>query len=521
MKKSRVLVFLLVLAVMASPLFAGGSSSGSSSGSGPVKLSIYNPGRPDYRPDLPNIQEIMKRTNTEIEVIIGENTDALNLLFASGDLPDILKIGNLDYQNYVHTGYLRPLDDLLKNHAPNLMKYTSPDAWQYLTVNGKIYAYPYENNLIKLYTYVREDYIRNLGIDLSKNADYGDFGGKVVTLNEFRNILEKITNGDPTKTGKKVYGLAGQARMTITQWSNIFGAHGGIPAHYYATGNSVVPWSTTNEFRQGLQYINGLWRDGLIDPEVYLQTGDQGKQKMINSVSGAGTGGWWSDAHTLMIDGLHALNPDAEYIPLRLTSNDGKFSGAPDNGLCSQTTSITTQCKNPEKAMEFLDFLSSDDGWYLTWVGLPDLDFTFVDGYATRTPVGQEKYNAMIIDVFFSITNRLSLQNHFASAPKTDWTGNQRRKWEILQMDNTQPKYTSLFYGIPAPTAYLEMGVDVNNWIEQSSMAFITGERALNDANWNEYINTWKRMGGVKILQGYLDAYKNLRGGNYIAGISE
>ena len=52
-------------------------------------------------------------------------------------------------------------------------------------------------------------------------------------------------------------------------------------------------------------------------------------------------------------------------------------------------------------------------------------------------------------------------------------------------------------------------------------MAFITGERALNDANWNEYINTWKRMGGVKILQDYITETNRLRGTNYTAGISE
>jgi hypothetical protein len=88
-------------------------------------------------------------------------------------------------------------------------------------------------------------------------------------------------------------------------------------------------------------------------------------------------------------------------------------------------------------------------------------------------------------------------------------------------MDNSQPSYTSAFYGLPAPKANDEYGVDVNNWIEQSAMAFITGETPLNDANWNNYINTWKRMGGVKILQGYIDAYNSLNGTKITAGITE
>jgi hypothetical protein len=88
-------------------------------------------------------------------------------------------------------------------------------------------------------------------------------------------------------------------------------------------------------------------------------------------------------------------------------------------------------------------------------------------------------------------------------------------------MDNSQPSYTSAFYGLPAPKANDEYGVDVSTWVEQSAMSFITGETPLNDANWNTYINTWKRMGGVKILQGYIDSYNSLNGTKITAGITE
>ena len=119
------------------------------------------------------------------------------------------------------------------------------------------------------------------------------------------------------------------------------------------------------------------------------------------------------------------------------------------------------------------------------------------------------------------MANRLDLQVNAAKKPTTNWSELQRQKWEVLQCDNTQPNIINAFYGVPNPNEFLEYGVDVNNWIEQSSMAFITGEIALTDANWNNYINTWKRMGGVKILQGYINGYNKLRGTNVTAGISE
>ena len=524
MKKTNVLLFLLVVAIAAS-LFAGGGSAGGSSGGsgGPTPITLSWASRPVFDPELPSVQEIMRLTNTTVQVVLSENTvDSRNLMFASGDLPDIIQMTGLDFLQYLSTGYFRPLDDLLPTYAPNIWKNTSADGWKFMTVQGKIYAYPYEANRIKHYAYVRSDWLDNLGIDLSRNQDYGNFGGKVITVDEYRDILIKFTRNDPDKNGRNdTYGMGATARKTNFDWNNIYGAFGGIPGHYYEANGRVIPWIVTDQYRQGLQYLNSLWREGVIDPEIFLNNNDQARQKMINSVSGSVVGEWWSSAHTLQVDGLQALVPDAEFIPIWLTSNDGKTFGSPDNGLISNTWSISTTSKNPEKALSFCDFFNDDAGYYWAWYGLEGLDYTMVDGYPQRTEAGLTKYNNMVIDPFFSLSNRLDLQNRAARRPVFNWTELLRQKWEILQHDNSQPSYASIFYGIPSPVAYGEYGVDVNNWIEQSAMAFITGETPLTDANWNNYINTWRRMGGVRILQGYIDSYNSINGTRLTAGITE
>jgi len=521
MKKSKVLLLLLVFVIVTSQTFAGGSSQGSA-GAGPTPLSIMHTGRPSWEPTLPGNQELMKRTNTVLDVTYIASPDQRNLVFASGDLPDIIGFANLDFQQYISTGYLRPLDDLLPTHGQDLLKNTSKTGWDLMTIQGKKYAYPYEANQVKLYSYVRVDWLKNVGIDLSKNADYGTFGGKVVTLDQYKDILVKFTTNDPDKNGKNdTYGLGSQGPKTIAAWSNICGAFGGIPGQYYINNNVAIPWVVTDQFRAALQYINSLWAAGAIDPESYLNTADDGKAKLINSVTGGDTGVWWSNAHTNMIDGLYKNNPDAEYIPLLITSNDGKLSGAPNNGVCTSTYSITTKSKVPERAMDFINFLNTDEGFYFAWYGLLGTDFNMVNGYPIRTDSGLEEYNKMILDTLFPMSNRLDLQVNAAKKQTTNWSELQRQKWEILQCDNTQPNYINAFYGIPNPKEYDEYGVDVNNWIEQSTMSFITGETPLNDANWTNYINTWKRMGGVKILNGYINAYNNLKGSTITAGITE
>ena len=531
MKRLRGFLFLLVFTLTVSQLFAGGGSarsSGSSSGPTPISIFLSGGGR-TWRPDLPNYQELMRRTNTTLDVIIppsGENvTNAINLLFASGDLPDIIAFSGLGYRQYVSTGYLRPLDDLLRTQGRNVARRGSQEAWDFMKVQGRTYAYPREGNTNRSWAYARKDWLNNVGMDLSRNQDFGTFGGKVVTLSEFREILTRFTRNDPDKNGRNdTYGLSGTSRKIYTSWANIYGTFGGIPGHYYITNDRAMPWVVTDQYREGLQYINSLWRDGLIDPEVYLHNTDQARQKMVNSVSGAGVGEGWSAAYEREINGLRALVPEAEFVPLWLTSDDGRVSGTDYQGSIQYSVSITTASRNPERVMEFLDFLhNEDEGYWLIRVGMPGQDYNMVNGFPVYTDSGNGLYNNMILDTLWPLINRLDLVQHLARRPTDQWDLLLRQKWEFQYMapPPVETFYTNAFYGMPNPTAANEYGVDVTNWIEQSSMAFITGETPINDANWNNYINTWKRMGGVRILQGFINDYNSLNGTRVTAGITE
>ena len=524
MKKSIVFLLLLVLVIGTGDLFAGSGRDGASgSGSGPTPISIsMGGGGRTWRPDLPNIQEIMRRTNTQLDVVVRPNIDALNLLFASGDLPDIIHFGGMEWQQYVSTGYLLPLDDLMRTHGQNVINTVEPQAWEIVNFQGRTYVLPREGFVNQSFASVRADWLRNLGIDLSRHQDYGDFGGKVITLDEYRDILIQFTRNDPDRNGRHdTYGLGSATQKTNAGWHNIHGAYGGIPGYYYIDNNRVLPYIVTDQYRSGLQYINSLWREGVIDPEIYLNTRDQARQKMINSVSGSLVGEGWSEAYMLQVDGLQALVPEADFISIRLTSNDGRIMGTGNPGNLANFTSISTMSRNPERVMEFLNYLRTDEGWHLVRVGMEGLDYNMVNGFPIMTESGNNVYNNMILDTLWPLVSRIDLISNLARRPVDAWDQLLRQKWEFLYMDNLPPTYTSVFYGIPNPDAFNDYNVDVNNWIEQSSMAFITGETPLTDANWNNYINTWRRMGGVRILQGFIDNYNNIRGARVTAGITE
>ena len=64
-------------------------------------------------------------------------------------------------------------------------------------------------------------------------------------------------------------------------------------------------------------------------------------------------------------NGFTDLNPDGWFDVIYVTSDDGQTQGVLDNGLITNTTFITTTCKNPEAAMKFINYLATDEGFEL------------------------------------------------------------------------------------------------------------------------------------------------------------
>jgi len=141
----RALAVIALAALVAVGAAASGQSD-SAAKTGPVTLTYFSPdmGR-ILKEDAPNFLELQKRLNMKIDanfVPSAEFTQKLNVMVASGEMPDVVKINGYDYAQYVPQGVLLPLNDLVEKLGPNLKKQVPQAAWELSTVNGKIYAIP-------------------------------------------------------------------------------------------------------------------------------------------------------------------------------------------------------------------------------------------------------------------------------------------------------------------------------------------------------------------------------------------
>lgn len=476
-----------------------------------VMLSV---GGRTWDPNTPNNQKIMELLGVNLDVTV-VNAETLTLNFSSGDLADIVVINNLDFAEFVSSGYLLPLDDLLAEYGQNIMKVTTEFALDCCKVDGKLYALPHENNNVKYFTSMRHDWLKTLGYDLSKYPQIPDSDIYEIPLADYEQMLLDMAKKDPDGNGKDdTYGLSTYGTFSdITAFMGIYGAFGGVREQYYVKEDQLWAYETTDEYRNALVELNKLWEMGVIDPEIFILQADQAKANIMAGKHGSYIS-WWSTAYEMIRDGMLDLQPTTEWATAVIVGPEG-HKGAKDNGRVTNTVCITTSCEDPALAMKVLDAMHTDEIWWLVRYGIAgehyNLDANGVyDG--TRTEAGQKLFESMNMDCLYPLINYIDKENFANSIYPTDPIMQIRWTMLVHQYVKEAPLYHDAAYGLAKPQESMDFGVDVTNCVKSYNMKFITGELEIDDANWAAYLEAWKNAGGSDILAAYAEAYNDKNG---------
>lgn len=187
---------------------ATAESTAAKTKSGPVTIKMFN--RVNAQVVLENnpvIAEVEKLANVKLEVEappINNYVDKLQILMASGDLPDLIYnwgvAGNgadANMETWAKNGLLASLDDKIGNY-PNLNKNITKDLWEAVkSVNdGKTYIVP-RTNIVNHWGYmINSQWLKKLNLTAP------------TTLDEFTNVCREFTKKDPDGNGKDdTYGV--------------------------------------------------------------------------------------------------------------------------------------------------------------------------------------------------------------------------------------------------------------------------------------------------------------------------
>lgn len=491
---------------------AAGGASASASASSPVKLTIAQmDGGRVWKDDNPATLELEKRTNTSLEVNMipsGDFLNKYNVMAASGSIPDISKIPNFEFEKYADNGLFLDIGDLVDQYAPNLKSAIDPALWDLVKYKGKQYAIPYQNVPGKIVPAVRQDWLDNLGLQMPK------------TLDELETMLKKFTTDDPDKNGQNdTYGL-GSTGNWKGDFTMIFGAFGVMPFDSSGTRQAylqdgVVYSSQISEgYKNAIAYIKKLWDEKVIDPEVFIIKSDQAQQKLVQSKAGLFTA-WWSIAPEVLKNNLkmNEINPNAKWNPLlpAVTGPDGK-SGLESRGTINGTINISAKAKDPVAAIKFLDYLATDEGWELATYGIKGQHY--IDLTQGRTEEGQKAMDEKWLDPLAQIVYLPDMVDKVNDASQSPTQIEDNRFIKAAREYNL---YTDFFYGVPLTDAEKNLDPDLVKYEDEMFIKFITGAESLD--KWDEYVANWKKKGGKEILEARVQAYNEMHGTSYKAGI--
>ncbi|MGW0231061.1 extracellular solute-binding protein [Actinopolymorpha singaporensis] len=471
-----------------------------------------------------------KTTNVAIKwQVVAGGDDAMtkvNAMIASGDIPDVFM--NINFTNaqqllYGSQGLFVPLNKLIDEYTVETKRIFKdyPDAKSLLTsTDGNIYSMPYVNdcfhcNCGNQRMWIYKPWLDKLGLDMPQ------------TLDEFEAVLKAFKDRDPNGNGKRdeVPLMSSKDDALDTYFMSPFMYNPGEPWLVLNDGKVDVTFNKP-EWREGLRYMNKLYKQGLLARQSFTQDGDQLRRVGDHKgepILGATRTWYWGSFATLNDDDPKARWRDYVAVPIP-KGPDGQrhatwnYYGAVTGGAFV----VTKACKNPAVAVQWADGQYELESIMRAYSG--DLDKGW--RWAKKGEVG--------------INGKQAVWTTLGTWPPPDgqWWGqlglgyrsNDYRLGEVADPKNPtfeKPLYEEskqAYYAdkidksVQLPPLYLdeeqaaqtgELSLTLSNYVKQSLSKFVLGQWNVDDdAAWKNYLSTLERMGTPQYVDINQKAYE-------------
>lgn len=455
--------------------------------------------------------------------------EKVSLVFASGDYSDIYLNGISlnDASVYGAAGMLIPLEDLIAEYAPNAQAILDalPESKKSITASdGHIYLMPAfdtpARDMVTKCGFINDVWLENLGLDRPTTAD------------ELYNCLVAVRDNDANGNGDAkdeiplsyVYSSVNYNAGTV-----ILYAFGFVNMLHDVIDDQYVYVPMQENFREYLRFMNRLYEEKLLDPEVFTQTDAQ-----YNAKLGEYTVFFTSpEMQNVLAD--ETLQTAYSLIgPLTSDVNDTPTWAAQASEKAGSGSMVITDKCSEEKAIaaiKLLDYFYSEEGSFMIKCG-PEKGKWDGEGGWTRNIAedgtvsytidylqDQGKYNSFwdfrcangLMNVPFLYTSE-----HAALVLGASVWGK-----HLSQSVFDSGAYAARRFGYPSGVTFTEdeqdtlaMFVLLDNYVDQMVAKFITGSVDIDDdAQWQIYLDTIDSMDVATLIETRQAAYDRWNNG--------
>lgn len=481
-----------------------------------VAASKYGPHGPFEEMGVVTDWETQTNVHVDWNAIPVENrNEKLQLMFASGDLPDIFfgLLSNSDTINYGAQGLILPLEDLIDKHMPNLRAIFEkrPQLKAALTASdGHIYSFPRvdetEAEEVLNKAYINADWLKKLNLKMPTTTD------------EFYQVLKAFKEGDPNGNGK-----ADEIPFTaLGSWGpeysfglySMYHAFGvpDMPEHIAVKDGKVVYAPTLQEYRDAMTYWNKLYKEGLADVELFTQSFAQMTAKGRSPEPIYGSFVSYLDTVTAgeNKDDMYEVLP-----PLKGPSGHQGWPRLAGKMFSLNAAQITKANKHPELTAAWIDrFYEPEQSAINLWGAVGEVLSKDTQGMLkfNRAPAGMNWAEFRHRSTPGGVVPSAILKEHWNTVIESP----QEKKKVAEDIQAFLPYLTRenfpfvFLFSKEEEQLLAKLRTAIETNVEQMTAKWITSSPP-SDSEWNEYLDAMKRMGLDELLAVYQGAYDRYR----------
>jgi len=455
--------------------------------------------------------------NIEMTWLSAEDADRIAMLaLTTGEgLPDAYVgfgdrdlFSNMNLQKFGELGTIIALNDYIEQYGDNIFSVWDELAeynFQFFMTmpDGNIYYMPgFSSSMITRYVrqvmWVNKGWLDALNLQIPETTD------------DFREMLLTFRDGDPNKNG-----LNDEIPMAGTQdhygkqvYNYLFNAfiYNESKHDRLLLNNGIVSFAPVHdEWREALRFMHELYKDGLLSPHSFEQSNQQHKQ-MANDPRDI-LGAFTSPGITLTV-----LQNSPEimerYIGIGPLKGPGGVQFASVSvPLPKPCGVITSAAEHPEEIFKLFDLMLSEEACLMGRYGEYGIDWEWADEN-DKSIYGTPATIRILNQIWNTSQNKhLSQIVPYISRPKfsggVSWSGNTldgeyMNAQAVMHYQGLEPdEYIgALVFTTDEEEAILKIRTDIENYINQSIIDFITGVRDIeSDRDWTTYIQEYNNLG--------------------------
>lgn len=292
-----------------------------------------------------------QRLGIRIETLWSDDSSQYNrkldLMIASGDIPDLFRVNAAQLQQLAESGLLADLTDVYAAHVSDrtkkLLDDRGPDPLRLGTIDGRLMAIPWTSTLTEAaqVLHVRTDWLRKL--NLPEPGSIGDV----------LDISAAFTERDPDGNGiRDTYGLALDQNFNLA--AGLFNGFHAYRNLWIESGEGLAYGAVQPEMKRALAGLRELYASGQIDPDF----GVKDEMKVYESIVGGRIGMFYASpfAGSYPLHQAKKRDPSMEWKAYPLPSID-YTKARPQVPLdVSGYWVVSKEVKHPEAVLKLLDF---------------------------------------------------------------------------------------------------------------------------------------------------------------------